>query len=165
MNFPSVKVRSTNNKYKYQLSNLWVRTLSDLSSSKSLAILLLRARLQSDSTTERTNLLFPFINYQNESSLSDHLHKDDQLDNYENMENTFVEKKRKTSQSTGHIYRLCRYEDTGFPLTWASYSSVFFSESLYAPNCNTHKNHNQVRTQGESTCCPIPYIKQVIKLL
>lgn len=34
--------------------------------------------------------LFLFINYQNEASLSDHLHDGDPLDNYENMENTLA---------------------------------------------------------------------------
>lgn len=114
--------------------------LSDLSACKSLAILLLIAMPQPDSTTKRTIFfLFPFINYQNESSLSDHLQNDDPLDNCEDVENILVEKKSKTSQSTGDIYRLCRPEVIGFPLTWASYSSVFFSESLYAPNCNTYE--------------------------
>lgn len=108
--------------------------------------MLLRAMPQPDSTTKRTISQFPFINYQNESSISDHLHNDDPLDNCEDVENTIAEKKSKTSQSTGDIYRLCRSQVIGFPLTWASYSSVFFSESLYAPNCNTHENHNHIRT-------------------
>lgn len=66
-------------------------TLSDLSSCKSLAILLLAVMPQPDSITKITISLFPFINYQNKSSLSDYLHNDDPLDNC--VENALAEKK------------------------------------------------------------------------
>lgn len=45
---------------------------------------------QPDSANKTTLSLFLFINYQNKSSLSDHPHDDDPLDNYENMENILV---------------------------------------------------------------------------
>lgn len=130
------------NKYKYQFSNIpfkyifRIYLLRYFSSSKSLAILLLREIFHPDSANKTTPLLFLFINYQNESSLSDNPCDDNPFDNSETMENTLVAIKRAkqvNQQAT------CKSEVTEFPLTWVSYSSVFFSESVYVPNCNTYK--------------------------
>lgn len=60
------------------------------SSDKSLAMFFSNKYLKQMQKTKTTISLFLFINYQNESSLSDHLHDGDALDNYENMENTLA---------------------------------------------------------------------------
>jgi len=68
--------------------------LRHFSSAKSLAILLLREMFHPDSANKTTFSLFLFINYQNESSLSDHPHDGDPCDDYEKMENTLPAIKR-----------------------------------------------------------------------